>query len=240
MKFSTRWVAPHTAALGLLVSGILLLSSPASVLAQSEWRLDDWDKTYEANENVGDWNSQKFAPVLGSGDEFFYQFVHEKQDEHFLHVKSGKNNSFSVGLKKKFRMKDWPMLTWQWRVTELPMGGDVRVKELDDQAGSVCVIEGPGTFGFDAALCYLWENDGPKDTPITSTKNDKARYIILRTGKEDGTGGWFTEQRNIGADFRTVFGREPKADAVVGIQIDSDDTKSRGEAFYRNIVLKKQ
>ncbi|MBI4081806.1 MAG: DUF3047 domain-containing protein [Candidatus Lambdaproteobacteria bacterium] len=212
------------------------LAAPAP--AQEALRLDRYEKTYPANEVIPDWDARKFSPVFGSGDTYFYQFVWNGAQDHHLHVKSGADNSFSVGSTREFLLSEYPILSWEWKVTRLPTGGDVRVRERDDQAGSVCVIVNPGLRGFES-LCYLWENDGPKDTPLTSTQREDSRYLILRTAKGDGAGVWLTERRNILADYRRVFGKAPTRKAVVGIQIDSNDTKSAAEAFYRNLVLHK-
>ena len=222
--------------LGMAMAGVIFFTAAAR--AQDSVRLDDFQKTYKPNENYGQWSSKKFAPVFGNGDMYFYQFIHEG-DNHHLHLKSGKDNSFSLGVETEFEVKDWQILEWEWKVTKLPAGGDVRVKEKDDQAGAMCVIVNPGLSGF-SSLCYLWENDGPKDTPLTSTKRDNARYLILRTGAADGAGKWIAERRNILEDFIKVFGKAPDKKAVIGIQIDSDSVQGQGEAFYRNIYRKKK
>ena len=206
---------------------------------QQEMRLDVFSKTYSPNKAIPGWDSRKISPIFGSGDRFFFQFVHKSDQEQYLHLKSGKNNSFSVGSEKRFQLRDWPILEWEWKVTQFPKGGDVRVKKLDDQAGAICVVVNPGLVGFDS-LCYLWENDGPKETPITSSKRDDSKYLILRTAKADPTGDWVKERRNIFEDYKRLFGREPEKEAVIGVQIDSDDTASSGEAFYRRIYLRKQ
>ena len=136
-------------------------------------------------------------------------------------------------------MKDYPILEWEWKVTKLPKNGDVRVKARDDQAGSICVIVNPGLIGFDS-MCYLWENEGPKDFPLISTKRNASRYLILRTGKEDGTGKWYKQRRNILKDYIRVFKKKPKKKAIIGMQIDSDSTESSAEVYYRNIYRRKK
>ena len=229
----TRFVLP-TAAVAFLLG---VLGLPA--FGQQELRLDVFSKTHSPNTAIPGWDSRKIAPFFGSGDRFFFQFVHKSDQEHYLHLKSGKNNSFSVGSEQRFKLQDWPILEWEWKVTQFPKGGDVRVKALDDQAGAICVVVNPGLVGFDS-LCYLWENDGPKETPITSSKRDDSKYLILRTAKADPTGDWVKERRNILEDYKRLFGREPTKEAVIGVQIDSDDTASSAEAFYRAIFLRKR
>lgn len=203
--------------------------------AKASVRLDDFQRGYDPNETYGQWKPQKIAPFFGSGDTYFFQLVHGEGGEHYVHLKSGKDNSFSFGVEEKFEASEWPMLEWEWKVTKLPKGGDVRVEAKDDQAGSMCLVVNPGLMGF-KSLCYLFENDGPKDTPITSTKRENARYLILRTAKEDEVGRWYKEKRNVLEDYIRVYGAPPDDKAVIGMQIDSDSTKSSAEAFYRNII----
>ena len=232
----------------LRLAAVALLPVLAIIFVQAAWsgpahgqdriRLDDHSKTYGENDLIPDWDSTKISPFFGSGDKFYFRFVHENEQEHFLHVASGDNNSFSVGSKKTFMLPDYPILEWEWKITKMPKGGDVRMKDKDDQAGSMCVIVDPGLTGFDG-LCYLWENDGPKGKSLTSTKREESKYIILRTPKTDQLGKWYREERNIYEDYKKLFGKEPKEKAVIGVQIDSDDTESSAEAFYRRIILRK-
>lgn len=235
------------AALLSLALGALWVALPGiparpglSWAADDAVRLDDFTRRYEPGELYGSWEVRKIAPLFGSGADQFFQFVDTGgADGHYIQLRSGRNNSFSLGRSDGFRLQDWPILEWEWKVTRTPKDGDVRVTARDDQAGSICVIVNPGLIGFDS-LCYLWENAGPKDTPITSTKRDASRYLILRTAQADGVGRWYAERRDMLADYTRVFGRPPAHDAVIGMQIDSDSTASGGEVFYRNIYRRKR
>lgn len=221
--------------LGALVLALLaLVATPA--LAQ-EKRLDDWNKNFSPNEDAPGWQNQKFSPTFGSGDTFFFQFYHDATN-HYLHLKSGKNNSFSVGSKFKFKLSDFPVLEWDWQANVLPKGGDVHKKATDDQAGQMCVTVNPGLTG-STSVCYLWDNQGKKGEKLTSTKHDNIKYVMLRVATEDKTGTWFHEKVNILADYTAAYGK-PTKDAIIGISIDSDDTKSSADINYKNIVLKKQ
>jgi len=224
--------------LGAVLGLWLSQGSPVRAAADAV-RLDDFTRTYPPGEVYGSWELRKIAPLFGSGQDQFFQFVDGRgPDGHVIHIRSGKNNSFSLGRKDSFQLADWPILEWDWKVTQTPTKGDVRVKALDDQAGSMCVIVNPGLMGFDS-MCYLWENGGPKDTPITSTKRDASRYLILRTVEKDGVGKWYHERRDMLADYKRVFGHAPNDEAVIGMQIDSDSTASKGEVFYRNLYRRK-
>lgn len=234
-------MAPLLLVGAVLAAGLVLAGGGRPAWAAPDAvRLDSFQRTYPPGSLPDTWELHKIAPLLGSGDDEFYQFVNKSgSDGHYIHLRSGADNSFSIGYRQKFRLQDWPILEWQWKVTRTPKGGDVRVKARDDQAGSMCVIVNPGLFGF-YSLCYLWENAGPKDTPITSTKRDDSRYLILRTVKDDGVGRWYSEKRNVLKDYIRVFGHPPQQEAVIGMQIDSDSTESSGEVFYRDIYRRKQ
>lgn len=231
--------------LGALCAALgLAVHTPPEARAQArepgELRLDAFDKSYAPNEPAKDWIFRKFSPLMGDGERFFFQFVHQGPNAHYIHLQSGRNNSFSVGREKLVSLNEWPVLEWEWKITVLPKNGDVRVKERDDQAGAVCIVLDPGIATFDSSLCYLFENDGPKDTPITSTKKDNARHLILRTAKSgDPLGQWLRERRNVLQDYKRVFGHDPQKPAYFGMMIDSNDTESSAEAFYRNLVLRK-
>ncbi len=202
-------------------------------------RLDTWTKNFSTNEEAPGWAARKFSPLVGSGDKYFYAFVHKSADEHYLHVATGKNNSFTVGTEKAYSLKEWPVVEWDWKMGILPKGGDIRVKEKDDQAGSFCIVLDPG-LNFDSSLCYIFENEAPKEQIFTGTRRSNAKYMVIRTAKSgDPVGEWLHEKRNVYEDYKKIFGREPAKPANYGVQIDSNDTESSAEAFYRNIVLRK-
>ena len=206
-------------------------------LAGESIHLDAFDRTYPVNKEPKGWGSRKISPFFGNGDSYYYRFVHDGKGKHYIHLKSGDDNSFTLGLEREFKLTQYTILEWEWRITRLPKEGDVRVEERDDQAGSMCVIVDPGLTGFES-VCYIWENEGPIGVPLTSTKRDDSKYIILHTGTAPPFGEWVQERRNILADFRLLFGKDPDEDAIIGMQIDSDSTESSAEAFYRNIYLR--
>ena len=203
-------------------------------------RLDTFAKTYPPGSLPPDWVTKRFHPFFSNGEVYFYQFVDNGPNDHYLHLRSGSDNSFTVGYEPKFNVKEYPWLEWDWKMITLPKGGDVRWKERDDEAGQMCVVYGLRLTGFDTSLCYLFQEDGPKDTPIASQKQSDAHHLIIRTAKSgDPLGVWLHERRNLLEDYKRVYGHEPSELANLAIQIDSDDTHSSAEAYYRDIVLGK-
>ncbi len=228
-----RWSALGAAvgvAAAALVVGLLLAGGAA--WAGEVRRLDDFTRTYEPDEAPEPWATRLSVD--------FFQFVHNSEEEHYIHLKTGEDGSGLVGIEDEFQLQDWPILEWEWRVTQLPKGGDVRDGDKDDQAGNVCIGYDPTFYGtVDVSLCYLFENEGPVGTEGTSVANTDTKYVILRAADTDKVGEWYKESRNIYEDFKRLHGFEPEEAVVLGFYIDSDDTETSAEAYYRNVYQKK-
>ncbi|MBI3610009.1 MAG: DUF3047 domain-containing protein [Nitrospirae bacterium] len=156
-----------------------------------------------------------------------------------LHLIS-KQNSFGLYKKLDFDIHDYPYLTWRWRATVLPNGGDVRNKTTDDQAAQVYVLFPRFPSAVNTRLVgYIWENLTPKNLHVTSTKSSNTRYIVLRDGT-DPLGSWVQERRNVLEDYRELFGEEPPQVGGVTLMIDSDDTQSTAESYFDILRFQKE
>ena len=147
--------------------------------------------------------------------------------------------SDSYGLKREmaFDLGESPHLSWQWRVTRHPEGGDIRQKARDDQAGQIYVIFGgfPLLLNY-RALGYIWDPAAPLGFSGTSRTYSRMKYQVIR----NGTGGlsqWMEESRNVKRDFRELFQEEPPPAAGVMLFINTNFTGSAAECHYRNIFF---
>jgi hypothetical protein len=61
--------------------------------------------------------------------------------------------------------------------------------------------------------------------------------VVVRSG-EAHAGKWITERRDVVADYRRLFGREPDRIRGIRIQINSQHTKSQAEAYWRSVKFK--
>ena len=167
-------------------------------------------------------------------------------DNYYLHLLSQGNSSFGVRTSARVNVKDFPILSWRWKVQKMPVGGDVRKKSADDQALQVYVAF--KETGFPAVLNtpvvgYVWDNEAPKGWSGRSTQigGDKMRYIVLRN-KTDKTGQWYTERRNIYEDYKKLFGDinggEPLG-VTTGLQIhiNTQRTKTPAEGLIGEIYF---
>jgi len=165
---------------------------------------------------------------------------------YYLRLISRGDSSFGVRTAAQVNVKDYPIITWRWKVEKLPAGGDVRKSTTDDQALQVYVAF--KETGFPAALNtpivgYIWDNEAPKGWSGRSSQigGDKLRYIVLRN-KTDRTGQWYTERRNVYEDYKKLFadinGGEPLG-VTTGLQlhINSQHTRTSAESVIGDIYF---
>lgn len=163
----------------------------------------------------------------------------EKEGEafYYLHLFSPGSSSFGVRTKAQVSVKEFPILSWRWKVDKMPVGGDVRKKAADDQALQVYVAF--KETGFPAVLNtpvigYIWDNEAPKGWSGRSAQigGDKMRYIVLRN-KTDKSGQWYTERRNIYEDYKKLFsdinGGEPLG-VTTGLQVHMNTQRTKTPA----------
>lgn len=155
-----------------------------------------------------------------------------------VHLKSS-STSTALYREIKFEIKDYPVLHWRWKVTELPKGGDVRNKSTDDQAAQVYVVfpKWPAPVN-SRVIGYIWDTTVPQGLPVQSTKSTRTKYMVIRSGS-GGLGEWFSEKRNVLEDYKRLFKEEPPKVGSVSIMIDSDDTDSSAESFVGDIYFSK-
>lgn len=126
----------------------------------------------------------------------------------------------------------FPWLSWMWKVTHLPAGGDVRHAATDDQAVQVYVAfpRWPAPLARSDVIGYVWDTTAPVGTQLTSAKAPNVRIIVLQSGN-DGLGTWRRQQRNVLQDYEALFGHPPPRLGAVAIMIDTDDTGGTAEAL---------
>jgi hypothetical protein len=122
-----------------------------------------------------------------------------------------------------------PMLRWRWRVLDFPRNADGRDDDRDDQAIGVYVSHG-GILG-QRSIAYRWETNTPVGSEGQASYAAgvvKVHWIAVRN-RQDGTGQWRFEERNVAADFQRVFGFVPD-DPIIAVASNSQYTGSRAVA----------
>ena len=87
-----------------------------------------------------------------------------------------------------------------------------------------------------ATLMYVWDASAPPETVVVSTRSDRIRKIVVGSGRKT-TGRWQRLRRDVQADYRRAFGEAPGRLITMAMMTDGDNTASRAEACYGNILL---
>jgi hypothetical protein len=145
------------------------------------------------------------------------------------------NTSFSLQKKVNVDLRRFPVLTWKWKVTKLPEGGDFRKSKTDDQAAQLFIA-----FTKTKSIVYIWDRSAPqgltKDTPVPLMH---VQVVVVQCGAA-GTGMWITETRNMYEDYKKLFGEEPPPASGMRLQINSQHTGTSAESYFADVVFKKQ
>ena len=141
--------------------------------------------------------------------------------------------SFSLQKKIQISLQASPFLVWDWKVTELPKGGDFRRSGSDDQAAQLIIAFSSSRF-----LSYIWDSTAPKGTiAAASAPLFKKMFAVVMQSGTPGLGTWITERRNLIDDYKQAYGEEPEVIEGIRIQINSQHTQSRAESYWRSIAV---
>jgi DUF3047 family protein len=145
------------------------------------------------------------------------------------------NSSFSLQKKVHVNLKQYPIITWKWKVTKLPDRGDFRKSSADDQAAQLFLA-----FSRTRAIVYIWDATAPQGTMGNAAAPFfmSIKAVVVRSGKTD-TGAWITETRNVHDDYRKLFGEEPADVNGVRLQINSQHTGTSAESYFADVTFNK-
>jgi hypothetical protein len=127
-----------------------------------------------------------------------------------------------IGRALKIDVARTPWLVWEWKALALPDGGDVRNPKRNDQAGRV-MLAFEGLKG----ILYVWDTTAPVGTEVRPEELEMFQrvLIVVRSGPGE-IGQWLGERRNVVADYRRLFGKEPPPIKLVGVESHSNDTRT--------------
>lgn len=87
-----------------------------------------------------------------------------------------------------------------------------------------------------ATLMYVWETAEPAGTVIVNPRTDRIRKVVVDSGATH-LGHWREHRRDVAADYLQAYGEPPGALIGVALMTDSDNTRSRAEAWYGPVVF---
>lgn len=132
-----------------------------------------------------------------------------------------------------------PILSWKWRVFNLPNGANIHDNGRNDAAASIYVVWGFGHILFKKVpktVRYVWGSGQPEGTVMSKLFGNQ-KIIVVKSGAAD-KGEWVTFHRNIVKDYKRLFGdNPPKTPLAILILSDGDSTHSYVKADYDDIKL---
>jgi hypothetical protein len=150
-----------------------------------------------------------------------------------LHLKSV-SASFALERKVDVLPTQMPYLTWRWKVTQLPEGGDFRRSATDDQAAQILVA-----FDGNRVLTYIWDSNAPKGTAESATGFPFVHIfaVVCESGEADAN-RWVAESRNVAADYERAFGKPAPRVKGLRLQINSQHTGTVAESYFGEVAFR--
>ena len=151
----------------------------------------------------------------------------------FLHADS-KGSRDQIGYERKWVLKEFPILQWQWRPLLFPVGTNEREKSGNDSVLGLYIIF--GHWPFIKTIKYIWSDNLPVGIFFNSPFSKGTKILVIRSGRSM-MGTWVQERRDVLLDYRQLFGEGEKNPVATGIGIltDSDNTNSHAIGDYAEI-----
>ncbi|MGE5893281.1 MAG: DUF3047 domain-containing protein [bacterium] len=206
--------------------GLLFLASGMVMAEEKTIGIDDFENGLSPY-----WEAKRFK------GETTYRVV-EEGSNHVLRAESHASAS-GVIYKYSYSVKDYPLLTWRWKVGNIIEKGDETKKSGDDYAGRVYVIFPHWLPPLSRSINYIWANKLPKGKYVRNPFHAKAVMVAVESGSAN-VGKWIKEQRNVYEDFKMIFGGEPPTAGAVAIMTDTDNTGESATAYYDDIRIERE
>ena len=161
------------------------------------------------------------------------------------------NSAGSIALPFNLDPLKTSLLSWRWKVSRVIDKADMEEKSGDDFAARVYVffdvpleslsftertkiriarlVAGPDVPT--AALVYVWDNKHRIGFAHASPYTKSVQKFVLQSGPEQ-VGKWVNETRDVAADFRLAFGREPPHVTGVAVGNDTDQTNEAVTTWF--------
>ena len=163
--------------------------------------------------------------------------IREEKDNRYLHAADDGSSIIILKQVSEWDANEYPVLSWRWRATVLPEGGDERIRSKNDSSVAVYVVLDQNFIGVPKTLKYVWSTTVPVGTHYRREGIGRPHVIVLETGKEK-LGQWVEESVDVHADYVRIFGKKPPRKAVgIGILTDGNATGTDSKGDYDDFVV---
>ena len=141
--------------------------------------------------------------------------------------------SFALERKLDVDPLQLPYMSWNWKVSQLPSGGDFRRAETDDQAAQVLVA-----FADSRVISYIWDTTAPKETMQSASAIPFVHIfaLVCQSGSAEAN-RWIRETRNVAADYERAYKRPAPRVKGLRLQINSQHTGTIAESYFGDVAF---
>jgi len=143
-----------------------------------------------------------------------------------------------IVFKIEYSLEEYPILSWRWKIEQVLANGDARHKAGDDYAARIYVVFPHWFFPKTRSINYIWANKLPKGESIANPFTSNAMMLALQSGNQQA-GVWVTERRNVGDDYRRLFGETPPDVGAIAIMTDTDNSHSEARAWFDDLRIER-
>ncbi len=166
--------------------------------------------------------------------EDLYYTVQQEEDGNLFLRAATQGLATNAGKEADINLRIRKRLRWRWRVHKLPTGASEVDEDRNDSAASVRLVF-KGRF-VPKTLKYVWSASLAPGTETDSPTSDKTKVIVLQSGVQN-LGKWVWQEVDAYADYKRLFGGEPRPVRAVAVITDSDNTQEPVMADYDDIMF---
>lgn len=134
-----------------------------------------------------------------------------------------------------------PWVTWTWKIEGPIAKADEQIRRTDDMPARIYFfwnLRRKEDLARAEAVAYVWGNALPAGAVRPAPDSSRIAIHVLRSGAEQA-GTWQRETRNLDADYRAFFHKQPTGTVTaVALLTDTDQTKGMATAWYGPITAR--
>jgi hypothetical protein len=223
----------------------------AVALAQGAPEITRFSSAKAGGPLPGEW---KHVPLASFKNNTEYSLVSE--DGATVLQATAHNSASFLAIKAEFDPKQFPMLSWRWKVKQgIPAANTAEQSKEDSPArimiafdGDMSKLSAKDRFASTAAksisgqalpyatLMYVWGEKVAADSITTSSRSARIKMLAV-SADETGIGQWQSHSRNLVQDFKRAFGEEPGKVLSIEVMTDTDNTGADAQTFYGDIAV---
>jgi hypothetical protein len=160
-----------------------------------------------------------------------YRIESEPNGNRYLAART-KSTGVQLGVPVDIDARIAGVLSWRWRVWELPQGADERNPAAMDSAAAVYVVFGSRLFP--RILKYVWSSSLPVGAVVRHPSYKHMAIVVVASGST-GLFDWRRVSRNVLADASNYLGEAPERIRAIGVKTDSASTRTSARADYDDL-----